>query len=175
MFLSQSFPIENRPGLHDQDLSVFCRELAKLRPAEIHVGGAADPARAEARAALVRFLSDWHLVAFMGQAGILDADEMARLCKVATTHDSDAALDALLGSNGWQTLVTIASEYAEPERTRNESFTYDGQDSDQESLDAPYDNAPESPGGDGGAACPHCTFVNAPGETDCDVCGLPLR
>jgi len=22
--------------------------------------------------------------------------------------------------------------------------------------------------------CPHCTFENQPGATDCDVCGLPL-
>ena len=26
-----------------------------------------------------------------------------------------------------------------------------------------------------GSACPHCTFLNAPGSTDCDVCGLPLH
>ena len=35
-------------------------------------------------------------------------------------------------------------------------------------------------GGGGGAAaggvkvCPHCTFENDAGATDCDVCGLPL-
>jgi nuclear protein localization family protein 4 len=22
--------------------------------------------------------------------------------------------------------------------------------------------------------CPHCTFENSDGETDCEVCGLPL-
>lgn len=27
----------------------------------------------------------------------------------------------------------------------------------------------------GPIACPHCTYENAPGATDCDVCGLPLR
>ena len=32
-----------------------------------------------------------------------------------------------------------------------------------------------SGGADDGGACPHCTFVNEPGATDCDVCGLPLR
>lgn len=37
-------------------------------------------------------------------------------------------------------------------------------------------------GGAGGAdaasgviVCPHCTFENAPGSTDCDICSLPLR
>ncbi|OCF30407.1 hypothetical protein I316_07935 [Kwoniella heveanensis BCC8398] len=33
-------------------------------------------------------------------------------------------------------------------------------------------------GGSGGASgprtCPHCTFVNEPGTSDCDICGLPL-
>ena len=22
--------------------------------------------------------------------------------------------------------------------------------------------------------CPHCTFVNPPGRTDCEICGLPM-
>lgn len=30
-------------------------------------------------------------------------------------------------------------------------------------------------GGGGAVACPHCTFENEPGVTDCDVCGLPLN
>ena len=41
--------------------------------------------------------------------------------------------------------------------------------------------AADASAGDGGAAppsegrpCPHCTFLNAPGATDCDVCGLPM-
>jgi hypothetical protein len=31
-------------------------------------------------------------------------------------------------------------------------------------------------GGAGGAekVCPHCTFVNEAGASDCDICGLPL-
>lgn len=29
-------------------------------------------------------------------------------------------------------------------------------------------------GGGGTVTCPHCTFENMAGSTDCDVCGLPL-
>ncbi|GAA5892590.1 nuclear protein localization protein 4 [Sporobolomyces salmoneus] len=29
-------------------------------------------------------------------------------------------------------------------------------------------------GGGGMQICPHCTFENAPGQQDCDICGLPL-
>lgn len=28
---------------------------------------------------------------------------------------------------------------------------------------------------DGPVACPHCTFENPPGTSDCEVCGLPIN
>jgi len=31
------------------------------------------------------------------------------------------------------------------------------------------------PSGGGKKFCPHCTFENDAGATDCDVCGLPLN
>lgn len=38
--------------------------------------------------------------------------------------------------------------------------------------------ADASAGGGGSASgervCPHCTFVNEAGRSDCDICGLPL-
>lgn len=77
---------------------------------------------------------------------------MAALCKVATTHDSGAALDALLLRPGWQTLAAIAREHAprpsatasgaaEAPKTREADetkFTYDGLDSDD---DMAFDDA----------------------------------
>jgi nuclear protein localization family protein 4 len=38
---------------------------------------------------------------------------------------------------------------------------------------APADVAPAAAAAE--KACPHCTYVNAPGAQDCDVCGLPLN
>lgn len=186
--MSQQFPIENRPGLHDQDLSVVCRELIKLRPSELLPGtGGQGGAQDEARAALVRLLSDWHLLAFLGQTGILGDEEMQRLCRVAVTHDANGALDALLGTPGWQTLVAISQEYAAPTPGAASGGAL-GADSDASGNAMHFDSAPASPsapghgngngGGDdagAGVACPHCTFVNAPGSRDCDVCGLPLH
>jgi nuclear protein localization protein 4 homolog len=32
----------------------------------------------------------------------------------------------------------------------------------------------DSGGSAGGRVCPHCTFENTHGRSDCDVCGLPL-
>lgn len=29
--------------------------------------------------------------------------------------------------------------------------------------------------GSGTVVCPHCTFENAAGQADCDICGLPLH
>lgn len=148
----------------------MCRELAALRASELLPGG--DAAQHEARAALVRVLSDWHLLAFLGQTGILSDEEMQRLCAVAVSHDTGSALDALLASSGWQTLVAIAGEYAAPEPPAAGA----ADDASGAEPSAARDDA-SAPGADagGGVACPHCTFVNAPGSTDCDVCGLPLH
>jgi nuclear protein localization family protein 4 len=45
-------------------------------------------------------------------------------------------------------------------------------------IDMPPDDV--GAGGAGGSAggvivCPHCTFENAPGSVDCDICSLPLQ
>lgn len=45
------------------------------------------------------------------------------------------------------------------------------------------DIPPDTVGGGGSAGgnaagvivCPHCTFENAPGSIDCDICSLPLQ
>ena len=108
-FLSHKFPVENRPGLHDQDLGKLLGDLAvQLGDAELLPGGGSPQLRAE----LVRFLSDWHMLAFLGHAGILDDGDMAALARVATTHDEGAALDELVARPGWQTLVALAREHA---------------------------------------------------------------
>ena len=163
-FLSESFPIENRPGVHDQDMGAVCRALTTLDAGSLLPG--ADATQHDARTALVRFLSDWHLLAFLQHSGVLRDDEMQCVCEVATSHSTGAPLDALLATSGWSTLVTIAAEHA--------------------AAHAPAPAEAEAPhadtvgdGGDGapaeGIACPHCTFVNPPGASDCDVCGLPLH
>ncbi|WFD42362.1 nuclear protein localization protein 4 [Malassezia psittaci] len=165
-FLSESFPIENRPGLHDQDLSLICRELAQYQP---DFSSSSDPSLSlESRQSLVRYLSDWHMLAFLGQTGILNDDEMKALCTVAVTHDTGNALDNLLHTNGWHTLLAISSEY-QPSNQAEHAAETEFNAPDESSQGDP------APGSEGGITCPHCTFVNEPSASDCDICGLPLH
>lgn len=57
MFLSSTFPIENRPGLHNQDMSIVVSQLSTLlKSGSVHES-------------IQRWLSDWHLVWFLCQEG----------------------------------------------------------------------------------------------------------
>ncbi|CCU98212.1 unnamed protein product [Malassezia sympodialis ATCC 42132] len=149
-FLSHAFPIENRPGLHDQSLDAV---LAQVRAWPHAVTDAS------AREALARWLSDWHLLLFLAKSELFSPEDMQGLCAAATTHDARDALERVLASPGWQTLVTMAQMQAPP--TPSEA-------------PAPSDEASPEASAASSIACPHCTFLNAPGSTDCDVCGLPL-
>lgn len=127
VFLSSNFPIENRPGLHDQNLGRALASLnAVLSGHELYpIGYAAmandvkgkgkrdiDPETERVREKLVGVLSDWHLICFLDTCGIMDANDMQALCKVAVSHDATADLDELLQRTGWQTLSAIAKESA---------------------------------------------------------------
>lgn len=255
-FLSFNFPIENRPGLHDQSLERALSAISsalegkELLPAGFSAmdsnakgkgrsySGSED---AYLREKLVATLSDWHLICFLDTTGILDAQDMQTLCKVAVSHDATNDLDALLHRTGWQTLAAIAREHAprkedspdlngystnamdgsvgtgayagkvgtrrgdqpasparQPSGTRPESpILYTGSDNDDdfqlnedEDEDMFEDAATHSYPGSARPsravspvreeptstfkACPHCTFENPAGATDCEVCGLPL-
>ncbi|CAD6957303.1 unnamed protein product [Tilletia laevis] len=119
LFLSSEFPIENRPGLHDQSTDRALAIISKaLQGAELHPLGAADAkgkgkaddGTAEVRMRLVKALSDWHLFAFLSTCGLLEQTDMDVLAKVVTSHDPGSALDDLLRTPGWQTLAAIARE-----------------------------------------------------------------
>jgi len=119
LFLSSQFPIENRPGLHNQTpegvLSLINSALqgAELHPlgsADAKGKGRADDGTLEARTRLVTTLSDWHLLAFLDTYSLLDRGDIDALAAVATSHDAGAALDALLSRPNWQTLMTFARE-----------------------------------------------------------------
>lgn len=143
-FLSHEFSVENRPGLHDQDFTAFLRGVARTQSAD----------------ELIRMLSDWHLLAFLGTTGLLGDDDMDALVHVATTHER-GALDALVSRPAWQNIAAIAAA-----ESAGGGDAGDAGDSDAEPAGAPDEAA--------GIACPHCTFINAPGSSDCAVCGLPL-
>lgn len=114
-----------------------------------------------------------------------------------TLMSDPSQLDPLLATDGWQTLMTFTRENGRkfllsslhkdssliPEVAQSApGLGAMDDDIPQDILDqiaaeqaAAGGSAPASGGGTPGVKiCPHCTFENDVGRTDCDVCGLPL-
>lgn len=157
IFLTSTFPVENRPGLHDQDLTLALTNLGKIvgQKELFPIGDGLTSSKGKSKAdddmvreKLVGSISDWHLLAFLDTSGFLDQADMEALCRVATTHDSGAALDALLMRPGWNTMMALAREHApganqttSTSAPKSSDFTYDGGlESDD---DAGFDDANE--------------------------------
>ncbi|CAO1612763.1 unnamed protein product [Sympodiomycopsis kandeliae] len=124
-FLSTTTPfaVENRPGLHDQDVTKALLSIASaigeedLRPSESSGSGKGKAAEASAdaffaRQKLVSTLSDWHLLAYLDTTDLVGKEEMSCIAKVATSHDEQEALDELLSRPGFQNLLEVARSTA---------------------------------------------------------------
>ncbi|KAG8994233.1 nuclear protein localization protein 4, partial [Tulasnella sp. 427] len=83
-FLSTSFSIENRPGVEEQDVSSVIADLGRLKAGEVAFsqGGARTKD-------LVKYLSDWHLLAYLGTVGLLGPDDMKVLAQSVTSPNVD--------------------------------------------------------------------------------------
>lgn len=121
------------------------------------------------------WLSDWHLITFLCMHGPFSIDEQKLLAQAATAHhhpENAGAIEHLFASDGWRTLLSLAeaSAAAAPEPTTTERF-------DRMGIDSPAESGTQTPASAeaGPKACPHCTYINEPGASDCDVCGLPLN
>jgi nuclear protein localization family protein 4 len=68
-FRSHHFAIENRPGLEDQSIEQVMRSLNELGAPDVQVSR--QDANAHRRLELAKWLSDWHLIAFLGTSGLL--------------------------------------------------------------------------------------------------------
>lgn len=66
LFHSTLFHIENRPGLEDQRVEQVMSTLAHLGAPDIQDCRHAKPGEAYKRIELAKWLSDWHLIAFLG-------------------------------------------------------------------------------------------------------------
>jgi nuclear protein localization family protein 4 len=182
LFQSSTFSIENRPGLEDQRTEDILSALLRLDAPNIHGTGSDAGKRIE----LAKWLSDWHLIAYLGTTQLISPDDVKLFMRVAsspTLLEDSSQLDPIFQTEGWQTLTTFAREYApvRPSASALSSSTHMNEDIPQDVLDQIA--AAEAVVGGGGAGsgsargpriCPHCTFENDHGGTDCEVCGLPL-
>ncbi|KAJ9074793.1 nuclear protein localization protein 4 [Entomophthora muscae] len=102
-------------------------------------------------------LSNFHLLFYLKNSGIISMEELETTVTLATNHnnpsfDSSSALQGLLQSPGWLTLMTILQE-----QSSNNFRTSDVGGSGEEET----------------WACRHCTFLNPASLSECDMCGLP--
>lgn len=211
-------------------------ELVKDIPASFLGGDIAESSgkgkgKAEDVGEVAKWLSDWHLLAFLDGVGIFDVvsssvlapplDErlmrstqadIKLMAHVATTRDVDS-LAKLFKTSSWQTFLTIAREEGTLSSPPSPSSSLTNSNHTAPSVpprtypggtDTKFDDGFEIPpdvdvppdtsfgdvdmagpgdgdgaGGGGGeeggvVVCPHCTFENAVGSMDCDICGLPL-
>ncbi|KAG8959970.1 nuclear protein localization protein 4 [Tulasnella sp. 419] len=176
------FAIENRPGIEHQDVTNVMATLYQLKAPELMAGQDGGQRRKD----LVTYLSDWHLLAFLGSVGILSEDDTKALAKVVTAPNLDDPhiLDSAIQTDGWQTLMAITEDSAprRPNRAAPQQPAPGTSDADIppelfDAIDIPPDTGFGSSGGAGGSGvkvCPHCTFENPSSNVDCEVCGLPL-
>ena len=63
---------------------------------------------------VAKWLSDWHLLSFLGSCGLVSEADMQVFVKVgsAPSPDDPTVLDPLLLTDSWQTLTTFAREHA---------------------------------------------------------------
>ncbi|AEO65337.1 uncharacterized protein THITE_2112228 [Thermothielavioides terrestris NRRL 8126] len=89
LFQDSGFPIENREHVGEaQEVSAVAKTLkVNQKDDNLH-------------------LSDFHLLCFIHQMGVLAKDEEALLCRVATQHDLAESFQ-LRSTTGWQTLHMI--------------------------------------------------------------------
>ena len=70
VFLSTKFPIENRPGLEDQDIQRVLKDLWKLKAPDISSNPSSASKEPGSFQQLVNYLSDWHLIVFLRSSGL---------------------------------------------------------------------------------------------------------
>lgn len=185
LFHSTQFKIENRPGLEDQRIEHVISTLNNLDAPNIQESRTAKPGEAHKRIELAKWLSDWHLIAFLGTTQLFSPDDMKiiiRTLSSPTFLEDITQLDAVLATEGWQTLMTFTRESAPARPSTSAPGTSTMMDEDIPSE--VFDQIAAEEAGRSGAGpsrdigniriCPHCTFENDHGGTDCEVCGLPL-
>ncbi|KZW02624.1 polyubiquitin-tagged protein recognition complex, Npl4 component [Exidia glandulosa HHB12029] len=178
IFRSVKFPIENRASLQMQTPDKL---FSSLR--EAHAPDVTDskqgltPDHRQQRATLARLLSDWHLLAFLDGMGIM-GDDIKAVVRAATAQslEEPTLLDGVLQTDGWRNLMAITAESAPAARSAPSGSAGGFDDDISEDIlnQIAQEQTGASAGGSRSRTCPHCTFENTHGGSDCEVCGLPL-
>ncbi|SGY79251.1 BQ5605_C008g05086 [Microbotryum silenes-dioicae] len=138
MFTSERpFAIESRMGLQDQSMasaaSTFAALAKDLPPSQVGYsahqdaedGALSSSAKGkekegtsgnDAATPIIKWLSDWHLLAFLDQVGLFEKvmcaceqSDIELMAQIAKTKDA-ATLRRLFATNSWQTFLTIAQD-----------------------------------------------------------------
>ncbi|KAH6590644.1 hypothetical protein BASA50_009235 [Batrachochytrium salamandrivorans] len=134
------FPTENRVGQgKPQDFFALKQHLAL------------------AGSHILTALSDFHVILFIKECGILDQVDMELLVELVKTRSEPLAVE-LEKRSSWQTLLMILQETHAP-------FIPAHSDASAGSHSA----TPAVP-----KTCQYCTFMNQVGADSCEMCGLPL-
>jgi len=180
LFRSTQFPIENRPGLEDQSLELVLRRLAQLEAPSVEGSPVTKPGEEDKRQPLAEWLSDWHLIAFLGTTHLISTNDLKTFMRAVSSPTLPSQLDTLLATESWKMLMSLTVESAPAKPTTAAPTTSHDMDEDipQGVFDqiAAEEAARESdhPATRNVKVCPHCTFENEPGGSDCAICGLPL-
>jgi nuclear protein localization family protein 4 len=207
VFRSVNFPIENRQGMEDASIEKAMSQLAQINAPDVH-DSRQSVGDTDRRIALANWISDWHLIAFLGSSGLFSEEDLKILLQtaVAPNLEDPTVLDRLISTGSWQTLMTFTREthrtsfsitLRQVTPTNSDAAARQGGGTSRTLGDVPMDEdiPPElleeftreeggastgagTGGGGGGGGiriCPHCTFENTHGGTDCEICGLPLE
>ncbi|KAF8898440.1 NPL4 family-domain-containing protein [Infundibulicybe gibba] len=167
MFRSIRFNIENRPGLEDQRIEQVMSSLATIGAPSIQSSKVSASGDTQKRVELANWLSDWHLIAFLGTTQLFSPEDMKILIRTTTLpslFEDLSQLDPVLASDSWQTLMTFTRETApaRPSSSAPNSTSHMDEDIPQEVFDQIA------------AAEAASSVENDHGGGDCEVCGLPL-
>lgn len=68
VFYSNTFAIENRPGIEDQDIQNVLKLFSRLQAVDLKSSNdhTTTPDDKQRRREVIQALSDWHLIAFLG-------------------------------------------------------------------------------------------------------------
>lgn len=179
MFQSSQFNIENRPGLEDQSTENVLSNLVTLEATDSNTWNLAKPEEFQKKIKLAKWLSDWHLIFFLGTTQVFSSNDINVLVRTMSNPrllEDPSLMDPLLTTESWQTLMAFAQEYV----AMHPSTSFDkGEDIPPEILRQIAAEEATSTSADpglegGGKLCPHCTFQNSANVVDCEVCGLPV-